>query len=419
MRSRELVAMAILCVGFTPARADLPLTLGAAVERALADNADVRTAAVEARAAEARLDGASVPLASNPELSGGVGTRSSQPGGILEYEFAISQRVEIAGQRGARVAAARAALGSATARLAATRARVAAEVREMLGRVVATGLRSELAGEARRLAADAARAAETRFQAGDVPRIEVNSARIELGRATRASLEAEQERAGARAEFELLLGLEGGGAQAVAFDLDGAASGPDASLETLVQEALASRRDVAAARLDVEAATAEESLADRSVVPSPKLGVFVAREEVAHIVLGTVSFEIPLFARNQAERGVAAARVEQARVGLAALERRAVQEVRLAANRVQAARRMVAAFDVPTTAALGENLALATKAYGAGQIDFLRYQLLSREALEARRDRIDALEALNRAEAQLARALGQEATGGTTSGRTG
>ncbi len=44
-----------------------------------------------------------------------------------------------------------------------------------------------------------------------------------------------------------------------------------------------------------------------------------------------------------------------------------------------------------------------------GQIDFVRYQLLRREALEARRDRIDALEALNRSEAQLERALGREA----------
>ena len=81
--------------------------------------------------------------------------------------------------------------------------------------------------------------------------------------------------------------------------------------------------------------------------------------------------------------------------------------MRLAAERVRAARRMLDAFDPATTAALVENLALVTKAYEAGQIDFVRYQLLRREALEARRDRIDALEALNRAEAQLERALGR------------
>lgn len=407
MPVRELAAAALLAVLAGPARADRPLDLAAAVERALVANADVRAAAAEVRAAEARLEGASVPLAYNPELSGGAGSRSGAAGTSLEYDLAVSQRIEVGGQRGARAAAARAALGAAKARLAATRGRVAAEVRELLGRAVAARLRSDVAAEARRLAADAARAAEKRFQAGDIARIEVNSARIELGRATRAAFEAEQERAAALAELALVVALEPGSAEPVAFELEGAASETKVDGDVLVQEALASRRDLAAARLDVDAAIAEESLARRSVVPTPALGVSVAREEGADIVLGTLAFELPVFARNQAERGVATARVQQARDALAALERRAAQEVRLASERVRAARSTVAAFDATTAAAFAENLELATRAYEAGQLDFVRHQLLRREALDARRDRIDALEALNRAEAQLARALGR------------
>jgi cobalt-zinc-cadmium efflux system outer membrane protein len=326
--------------------------------------------------------------------------------GLPTPEVALSQRVEIGGQRGARVASARAALGAAEARLIAAKVRVAAEVRELLGRVAGAGLRTEVAAEALGLAEQAARAAEKRFQAGDVARIEVNSARVERGRATRAAIVAEQERLAALAELELVLGTEPGTALEIAFGLEGESREAERGLGELVREALASRRDVAAARLDVTAAESEASLAARSAVPTPALGVSIAREEKANIVLGRLSIELPLFARNQAERGVASARVEQAQVALAALERRAAQEVRLAAERVRAARRMVAAFDPTTTAALAENLVLATKAYEAGQIDFVRYQLLRREALDARRDRIDALEALNRAAVQLERALG-------------
>jgi cobalt-zinc-cadmium efflux system outer membrane protein len=328
--------------------------------------------------------------------------------GLPTPEVALSQRVEIGGQRGARVASARAALGAAEARLIAAKVRVAAEVRELLGRVAGAGLRTEVAAEALGLAEQAARAAEKRFQAGDVARIEVNSARVERGRATRAAIVAEQERRAALAELELVLvlGTEPGTAPEIAFGLEGESREAERGLGGLVREALASRRDVAAARLDVTAAESEASLAARSAVPTPALGVSIAREEKANIVLGRLSIELPLFARNQAERGVASARVEQAQVALAALERRAAQEVRLAAERVRAARRMVAAFDPTTTAALAENLVLATKAYEAGQIDFVRYQLLRREALDARRDRIDALEALNRAAVQLERALG-------------
>jgi cobalt-zinc-cadmium efflux system outer membrane protein len=410
MSRRELVAVtaALVATAAGAGRAGEPLTIGAAVERALAQNADVRAAAAEVQAARARLEGASVPLASNPELSGAVGARDGDSGRTMEWEVAVSQRIELGGQRGARVAVARAALGAAEGRLAATRARIAADVRELAGRAEAARLRAEIAVEARRLAEEAAQAAERRFQAGDVARIEVNGARVERARATRAALEAERDHDAALGELELVLGLEPGARPEIAPALNAHGRATERSLDELVREALSTRRDVAAARLDVDAAAAEERVAVRSVVPAPALGVSVARDEGANVVLGTLAFELPLFARNQAERGVASARVQQARTALAALERRAAQEVRLAADRVRAARRALEAFDPQTVAALAENLVLVSNAYQAGQIDFVRFQLLRREALDARRDRIDVLEALNGAEAQLERALGHE-----------
>jgi cobalt-zinc-cadmium efflux system outer membrane protein len=409
MSLRDLAAAALVAaVTVASARADQPLTLGSAVEQALQQNAEVRTAEAEVRAARARLEGASVALASNPALSAAVGPRDTGDGRTVDYQVALSQRVEVGGQRGARVAAARAALGAAEARLAATRARVATEVWELFGRVAASRMRAEVAAEAQRLAERAASAAEKRYRAGDAARIEVNSARLERGRATRAALEAEREGAVAMAELELVLGTGPGTPPEIAFQLEGATSAEGQSVDDLVHEALASRRDLSAARLDVAAAEAEQSAATRAVVPAPALGVSFAREERANVVLGTLSIDLPLFARNQGERGVASARVEQARVALAALERRAALEVRLASERVGTARRALDAFDAETSAALRENLALVTKAYEAGQIDFVRYLLFRREALEARRDRIDALEALNGAEARLDRALGRE-----------
>lgn len=409
MSRRELLVVAALALGGAGgARAAEPLTLPGAVAQALARSVEVQSAAAEVRAAEARLAGASAPLASNPELSGGVGARRGDAGRTAEYEVALAQRIEVGGQRGARVAAARAALAAARARLAAARAEVAAEARTLLGRAVAAGLRAELATEARRLAEDAARAAERRFEAGDVARVEVNGARIDAGRAARAALEAEEARAATLVEVELLLALEPGAAPALAFELGGEGAAAELALEPLVAEALASRGDLVAARREVDAAEAEARAAARAVIPSPELGLSLAREEGADVVMGTVAFELPVFARGRAERGAASARVDQARLALAAQERRVAQEVRLAAARVRAARAVVAAFDAATVAALAENLALVTRAYEAGQLDFVRYQLLRRETLEARADRVDALEALNEAEARLARALGRE-----------
>jgi cobalt-zinc-cadmium efflux system outer membrane protein len=411
MLVREMAALAILMASTAGnGRAAEPLSVPAAIERALARSPEVRSAEAEVRAARARLEEASLLLATNPELLLGAGPRDKGPTRSADYEVAISQRVEVGGQRGARMASARAALGAAEARLAAAKARLAVEVRELLGKVSAARLRAEVATDAHRFSEQAAEAAEKRFKAGDVARIDVNGAHLERGRAARTRQEAEQEHLGLVSELELALGAEPGSLRDVSAPLDDLVPGPETSEGDLVRRALAARQEVAAARLEVTAAEAEASLAGRMAIPSPTVGVSAAREEGAQVILGTLSLELPIFARNQGARGATAARLEQAREALSALERRVAQEVRLAAERVRAARRIVAAFDPEMAAALAEDLSLATRAYAAGQIDFLRYQLIRRDALDARRERIDALEALARATARLEGALGQGAS---------
>ena len=408
MSLRELVVVALAAsAALGSARAEEPLTLARAVERALAHDAEARSAAAEVRAARARLDAASVPLASNPELSAGVGPREEGGRRTVDFQVALSQRIEVGGQRGARVEAARAGVGAAEARLSATRARVAAAVRERVGRLAASRLRVRIAAQARRLADQAAGAAEKRFQAGDVARVEVNSARIERGRAARAALLAEEGAVTALAELELLLGVEPGASPEISFDLEGAAGEAERDRDEAVREALSSRRDVAALRLTSPPRTPRRAWR-RGRRRRPPRSASRSRGRSGRTSSSAPSRSTCRCSRaTRGARGVAAARVEQARVALAALERRVAHEVRLGLERVGSARRAVGAFDAATAAALDEHLALAARAYEAGQLDFVRYLLLSREALEARREQIDALEALNEARAQLERALGR------------
>lgn len=404
------VMVAVLTTALAAGAPGAPLGLEEAAERARVNDAEVRAAAAEVRAARGRLAGASAFLGANPELSGELGSRDAGADGReLDYEVGLSQRLELGGRRGAERDSARAALAAAEARLADAEARATAALRVKLGGAAAAGLRLALAEEGLQLAERAAAGAERRFAAGDAARVEVSGARLERGRAARAALEAAQELASARAELELLLGVEPGALPAIAFDLEAGAQGPERAVEPVAAAgaaALARRHDVAAARLEVEAAAAGERAARRAWVPAPELGVAWGREEDARLLRGTLSFELPVFARGQAERGEASARAALARGELAAVERRAAQELRLAAGRLEAARRAVATFDAATMAALGEELAAATRAYEAGRIDLARWLFLRREALEARRERIGALEALNAAEAELARVSG-------------
>jgi cobalt-zinc-cadmium efflux system outer membrane protein len=123
-------------------------------------------------------------------------------------------------------------------------------------------------------------------------------------------------------------------------------------------------------------------------------------------VQGTLALDLPLFARNQAAKQGTRARALQAERVVAALEREVAQEVALAVSGVRAARATLDGFTGDVLKALDENVALVNQGYEAGKIDFLELILIRRQILEARRDYIETLEELNRAESELDRTVG-------------
>lgn len=114
------------------------LSVEEAVRLAQENNPDIRSLTGEVDAARARLRGASLLFQNNPSVSAAAGPRSSDAGKSRDSSVQILQPVEIAGQRGARIAASRAALDAAQARLQAIRSEVTASVREAFGRALAS-----------------------------------------------------------------------------------------------------------------------------------------------------------------------------------------------------------------------------------------------------------------------------------------
>ncbi|MFP2911145.1 TolC family protein [Pyxidicoccus sp. 3LFB2] len=115
---------------------------------------------------------------------------------------------------------------------------------------------------------------------------------------------------------------------------------------------------------------------------------------------------MPLFNRNQAARGVSTAQALQAERALAASERFVRSEVELALARYRTARDAAEVFGGDVLVAVQENLKLINEAYRAGKVDFLELLIIRREALDASRGYIEALEELNAAEAQLKKVVG-------------
>ena len=407
MRSSFGAGLSALFISMAVGAVPRPLSEKEAVALALERNPDLQALAADVSAAQARLAGASPLLATNPEVSVGVGPRYRESGTITDANVEVAQRIEIAGQRGLRMQAAEAGIGAAEARLQARKAEVAADARTAFVRVLAAEEQLALARAAFDLARSGLSAAEERKRVGAASQIEINTARVEMGRAVREQLAATRRRASAGAELGLLLGLSS--------DEDirpqGTLSAPPlrdgVDLRRLEQQALEGRADLRAARQELTAAGAERSLAGREVAPSPRLGMAFQHEEGANIVLGTIGIDLPLFNRNQTARGTTAARERQAQVALAALERRVSQEIGLAVGRYQAAANAASVYRGEVLAASEQNLALVTEAYRAGKIDFLQLVVLRRSAVEARLGFIEAVEELNAADAQLDRVLGR------------
>jgi len=298
-------------------------------------------------------------------------------------------------------------LGAAEARLEAQRAEVAAAVRESFGQSLAAQLRAQLAIEALTVAQEGVAAAQERFEAGAAALLEVNTARVELGRMARDRGETQRRSAEALGELHLLLGLDS--AEVLSLQGELLARGSILEEATLIDQALANRTEITASRRELDAAKAEARLAAREWIPTPRIGASYSREEESdtRIVQGLLSFDLPLFHRNQAARGVAAARITQLETALEATIRQVRQEVATAVARLRAARAAADGFASDVVKAMQENIELSTESYRAGKIEFLELLLIRRQALEARHEQIDVLEELHTAQVRLDRALGR------------
>jgi cobalt-zinc-cadmium efflux system outer membrane protein len=384
------------------------LTIEEAIRLAQENNPDVLTLTGDVKAAKARLGGASLILQSNPNVTVTSGPRSSDARrGTLDYSVQILQQVEIAGQRGARIDAAAGALAAAEAQLQALRTEVTARARENFGRALAAEQRVQLATEALTIAQQGVSAAEERFRSGAAALLEVNTARVELGRAARERAETERRRAEAFADLRLFMGFDPFQTLNLKGELRSGISPGEA--DTLVAQALANRADLKASRSALDSAKAEARLASRDWIPSPRIGASYSNEQESNtnVALGVLSFDLPVFNRNTAARGVTAARVNQLEAAREATERRITQEVLTALARLQAARAAADGYAGGVVKAMQENIELVTDSYRAGKIDFLQLVVIRRQAVEARREYIDVLEELNTAQAQLDRALGR------------
>ena len=373
------------------------LTLSEALSLAESANPALRTRQAQLAAAEGLRRDTAAPLFNNPQLSVDQVRRSVPQAGAgterrNEWGAGVFQTFEIAGQQGHRRELANSALSALRLEIADTRRQVRAEVTGRFYRVLALQQRTVLEAQALKLFEDTAAAVEKRRAAGEDTRLDANVAKVEAERARNQLALAGEQLIDARAELAATLQLPPASLPEATGDLAALPGGY--SLDTLLAaveaqprlRALAERENSAAARLKLERASAYPDVTVG--VRADREGPSAARERLTTL---SVSVPLPLFRRNAAGIGQATSELSQVRIDRQTQLRDAQANVTALWAKRASLETRVRRLQQSVLPALDDNQQLSIKSRRAGQIGLLELIVVNRQALDARRDLIEAL----------------------------
>jgi cobalt-zinc-cadmium efflux system outer membrane protein len=329
------------------------------------------------------------------------------PVGPKQLEWTLQFPVDTLWQRPRRIAAATSNLRSVAERLVSDALTLVANVRGAYLDAVAAERRTGLASENADLTRQIAAIADARLRAGDISELEARTARSEAAQVEAMLRALEHERDAARVGLVARLGvdaapatlrLEPDVAQTVA------ACGPP---ETLATDALASRPDVRAAEMAIEAA-GRRAAWERSRVLT-LIAVLDANgrgSQPDEIGPGT-NAEIPVFTRNQGGVSRTTAELERASQAYRAVRVQVTSEVRTAVIRLAQAQQAVEIWEREIVPSIQIEQRQAERAYQAGEVALLVLLDTSRRLVQARINQLEAAVSLERAVIALERSVGR------------
>lgn len=364
------------------------------------------TRSTRSRAEAARV-AAGVLSAQNPSLSVAVGPRFGATGTGVDVEAGAWQQLQVTGERGLRKKAA-ARLGELTeAEIEQIRWAVHCEVHAAFHRSLVEHERARLAERVVTFQREVLRVVERQIAAGETAQLTLRLAQAEVAQAEQVLVAAEQAFLASRIRLAQLSGWP----VATPPEPTGAADAPrdPPSLEQLGAAARQHLPSLRAGVARIREAEARVEVARREAWPRPSVGLQYRREgnptaEGAYdVVMGAVSFSIPLFQRNQGETAVARADVAVAEAELSARGSLLDAQIAEARSEVAAAAARTRAYGTEILPRFEENLTLLRRSFELGEIDLLslstgreRFLRIQSDALGAQQDYFVALSGLER-----------------------
>jgi cobalt-zinc-cadmium efflux system outer membrane protein len=379
----QLACAALMLAVAHPAHAGpLDIDLRTAVTRAR-ERAPAAIAAL-ARIEDARAQriGAGVRFTQNTEVQVGGGARFGDPR-TLALQAEVTQPLEPM-RRGARMDVADAGIAYAQATSDAELRRLSYEVATVFLEARFADLEVELAQRNVEVATHAADAAERRRKAGDITDLDVNLAKIALGRSRSALSAAESERADAVGRLGALIGAEPDDTMTLSGDLR-----PEPLTLGALRGSVAARADVRASEAEASVARAEGSLANATGRPDVGLWFGYQLDETDTTLLGGLTFTLPLWNRAQGDKAAARAKLRRAEMERAAIVRAASRQLVDAFDAYSRARESVEVFDRDVVPTLADSEKLLERSIETGQMAINDYLVARQEILAGRREHLE------------------------------
>ncbi len=403
------------------------LTEELAVQNALANNAQFKAQLESIGVAQGQLAQAKKFL--NPTLGLSQSTdKFFDNRGEGSYSIGITQEFETFGKRKYRVKAAQANFEKIKADVNDFERLLTYQVRQTYYQALLATKQAALGGEMSRLTRHLVEVDEARVKQGDIPEVELNLARVELGRAEQAERAAQSRVADAKLQLNFLMGAPIHNEFTLVSEFS--TNRPtDKTQEQLVAFALEHRPDLNSAEHAQEVATHNTSAARANAKPNVTVGVEYGHDRVIFdeeafrprgildslnegdsAMRFSLSLPLPVFNRNQGN--IATALADQRAAGnLLDFTRESIRlEVAGAYNRWISAMRQRELYEKGILPQLKDNLNSVQSAYELGGQSILAVIQQQRTYQEVNAQYLDTLFEMQSALDQLEAALGGNLT---------
>jgi outer membrane protein, heavy metal efflux system len=345
--------------------------------------------ASRARVAESRAAIVTAGARPNPSLSITPGIPSPY---LFNLDFSVP--IETAGKRGHRIQVARSLNEAARFDLADSAWKVRSAVRLALLNYLLTSRSLDLLRSQEKIRGDQINILEQRLSVGEIPRTEVDLARIELSKAHLAINTTEGQLGEAKAALAASIGIPVAGLQGLDLlwrDLDSPPSAESLSPTEIQGNAVLNRLDIRRSLARYAAAEGDLQLEISKQYPDLQIGPGYTYEERNNFFVIGLSTTLPIFNRNQGPIAEAEARRKEAAASFVEKQAQVIAGVERALALYTAALKELAEVDQSLSKLQDSQLRMMQQSVRLGEEDRLSLNAVQIQSSLLAQARLDAL----------------------------